>query len=235
MKQHKAMKHEESITHVRPKAPKAAAVAGIVFSVLLIISLVLLLRSFPANLSEGGEWLPANRNTVLLALNLVPVSGIAFLWFIGVVRDRFGEYEDRFFATVILGSGLLFLAMLFTVAAMTGSTILLYSAEPDRLVAARFYNFGYTVAHEIMNVYAIKMAGVFMLSTSTLFLRTRMIPHGLALLGYALAALMILRISHIDRLGWVFLLFPLWVLLISLYILIDNYRREPGTAPTQVR
>jgi len=43
----------------------------------------------------------------------LPFAGIAFLWFIGVLRDRLGELEDRFFATVFLGSGLLFLAMLF--------------------------------------------------------------------------------------------------------------------------
>lgn len=33
-------------------------------------------------------------------------AGIAFLWFIGVIRDRSGAHEDRFFATVFLGSGL---------------------------------------------------------------------------------------------------------------------------------
>ena len=48
-----------------------------------------------------------------LALNIIPFAGIAFLWFMGVLRDRFGQQEDRFFATVFLGSGLLFLAMLF--------------------------------------------------------------------------------------------------------------------------
>lgn len=153
----------------------------------------------------------------------------------GVVRDRFGEYEDQFFATVILGSGLLFLAMLFSFAAMTGSIVLLYLAEPDRLVASSFYNFGYTIAREIMNTYAIKMAGVFMISTCTLFIRTQMIPRGLALLGYALAGLMILRISHLDRFDQVALVFPVWVLLVSIYILIDNYRREPGAVPTKVR
>ena len=74
-----------------------------------------------------------------------------------------------------------------------------------------------------------------MISTCTLFIRTQMIPRGLALLGYALAGLMILRISHLDRLGWIALVFPVWVLLISIYILIDNYRREPGAVPTKIR
>ena len=59
----------------------------------------------------------------LVGLYLVPFSGIALLWFIGVIRDRIGEREDRFFATVFLGSGLLFIAMLFAAAAVLGGLI----------------------------------------------------------------------------------------------------------------
>ena len=58
-----------------------------------------------------------------VALNLIPFAGIAFLWFVGVLRDRIGEREDRFFATVLLGSGLLFVAMLFIGAAVAGGLI----------------------------------------------------------------------------------------------------------------
>ncbi len=56
-----------------------------------------------------------------VSLNLVPFAGIAFLWFIGVLRDRIGEREDRFFATVFLGSGLLFVAMMFVAVAVAGA------------------------------------------------------------------------------------------------------------------
>ena len=79
----------------------------------------------------------------------------------------------------------------------------------------------------ILNTYAIKMAGVFMISTCTLFLRTKVTPRWMALLGYALALLLLLSISHVS---WIFLVFPLWILLISVYILIENYRRGPGPA-----
>lgn len=226
------MKQVEPLTPVHLAAPKPAAIAGIVFSFLLITSLALLLITIPANLRESGEWLITHKNTILLALNLVPFSGIAFLWFMGVVRDRVGEQEDQFLSTVFFGSGLLFLAMLFSFAAMTGSTLLVYLTLSNRGLAAGYYAFGYAVAHEIMNSYAIKMAGVFMMSTSTLFIRTRVIPRWMAFLGYALAGLMLLRIGQLDRITWVSLVFPLWVLLISVYILIDNYRRKPGAMPT---
>ena len=49
---------------------------------------------------------------------LAPFAGIMFLWFVAVVRDQIGEREDRFFATVFFGSGLLFVALLFAAAAV---------------------------------------------------------------------------------------------------------------------
>ena len=107
------------------RTPRAAAVAGIVFSVLMITALVLLRISAPAHPGAGGQWLTdsGRRAAVAVALNLVPFAGIAFLWFIGVLRDRIGEREDRFFATVFLGSGLLFVAMTFVAAAVAGAVI----------------------------------------------------------------------------------------------------------------
>jgi hypothetical protein len=79
----------------------------------------------------------------------------------------------------------------------------------------------------VLNTYAIKMAGVFMISTCTLFVRTKVTPRWMALLGYVLALLLLVSIS---RVSWIFLVFPLWILLISVYILIENYRRGPGVA-----
>ena len=89
------MKQELGLTRARLKTPRAAAIAGIVFSVLLMTSLVLVRLSVPADPLEGA-WLSTRLDTVALALNMVPFAGIAFLWFIGVLRDRLGELEDRF-------------------------------------------------------------------------------------------------------------------------------------------
>src|SRR5947209_12856364 len=101
------------------RTPRAAALAGIAFAILLITSLVLVRLAVPKNPNEAGTWISSSskRNSVLLALSLVPFAGIAFLWFIGVVRARVGTAEDQFFSTVFLGSGLLFVAMLFVAAA----------------------------------------------------------------------------------------------------------------------
>jgi hypothetical protein len=119
----------------RLKTPKAAAIAGIAFSLLIIAIFWLLRRSFPADPLESGAWLATNTKTVALALNLVPFAGVAFLWFIGVLRDRLGQQEDRFFATIFFGSALLFLAMLFVAAAGIGAVILVAASAESR---ARF-------------------------------------------------------------------------------------------------
>ena len=92
-----------SLTSVR--APRAAAIAGIIFSILLMTSFILIRVAVPANPLEAGVWLQTGAGKVVLALNLVPFAGVAFLWFIGVLRDRLGEREDRFFATCCFWPG----------------------------------------------------------------------------------------------------------------------------------
>jgi hypothetical protein len=225
------MQPETSVTNARLRAPRAAAFAGIVFSVLLIVSFVLLRRSVPGDPLEAGAWLRTNAHTVSIALNLVPFAGIAFLWFIGVLRDRLGEREDRFFATVFLGSGLLFLAMLFFSAAVAGGIIIAFTVAPDGLLGSTTFTFARAITYEIMNIYAIKMAGVFMVATSTLALRTGFIARWIAFLGYALALLLLLSSRNMEG---VLLVFPLWVLLVSLYILASNMRgvRQPAPSPS---
>ncbi len=131
---------EQEGTSIRAglKTPRAAAVAGIVFSILFIISLVLIRISVPSNPEEAGTWFSSGWKTVSLALHLLPFAGIAFLWFIGVLRDRMGAHEDRFFATVFLGSGLLFLAMLFASAAVAAGIMMVYGATPGKLNSSRW-------------------------------------------------------------------------------------------------
>src|SRR4051794_11159382 len=102
---------------------RSAAIAGVLFAVRLGTSLVLLRLSVPSRPQDAGLWPsdPDRLRSVRWALNLVPFAGIAFLWFIGVVRDRIGAFEDRFFSTVFLGSGLLFLASLFAATAVAAA------------------------------------------------------------------------------------------------------------------
>jgi hypothetical protein len=215
------------LTDLRLKTPRAAAVAGILFAVLLITANVLIRLSTPLNPADGGIWLEKQAKAVALALSLVPIAGIAFLWFIGVVRDRMGQLEDRFFSSVFLGSGLLYLAMTFVSAAMASGLLTSYALESDKLIASGVYTYSRAVMYRITNVYAIRMAGVFMLSLGTISVRTHIMHRGLAFLTYALALFLLVSIGLSL---WVSLVFPSWVLIISIYILVANLRTKVAGA-----
>lgn len=215
---------DATLTRAHLRTPKAAALAGIAFSLLMVTIFWLLRRSIPADPLEPGAWLATDTTTVALALNLVPFSGVAFLWFIGVLRDRLGQQEDRFFATVFFGSALLFLAMLFAAAALVGAIVLAASsAEPNELIKSATFRFGRATAYIIMNVYAIKMAAVFMISTSTVVIYTAIAPRWIAIVGYFLALIILLGSYHIS---WSFAVLPMWVFMVSIYILVDNLSRR---------
>jgi hypothetical protein len=206
------------------RTPRAAAIAGMVFSVLLIISFWLLRTSVPADPGESGLWLDTSSERVLVALNLVPFAGIAFMWFLGVLRDRLGAREDKFFATVFLGSGLLFLGMLFVSAAAMGAIVLAHHALPEASFDGATFAFARAFTYNLMHIYAFKMVAVFMITTSTLALNTRITARWIVLLGYASAVLILIGSGFLD---WVFFVFPCWVLLVSIYILLDNMRKPP--------
>jgi len=212
----------EPLTRATLKTPKAAAIAGMLFSLLLIIVFSLLRISVPADPQEPGAWLQTDSSTVALALNLVPFAGIAFLWFIGVLRDRLRDLEDRFFATVFFGSGLLFLAMLFAAAALIGGILVAFAAKPEQLANSPTFHLARATAYNLVNIYMIKMASVFMITTSTLAIYIRFAPRWLALAGYGLAVLLLIGSYSFS---WSFVVFPLWVGLLSMFILVENMRR----------
>jgi len=71
----------------------------------------------------------------------------------------------------------------------------------------------------------IKMAVVFMIATSTAAIYTDITPRALSMIGYALA-LLLLFASYYVR--WSFLLFRLWIFLLSGWIVIQAVRTAPG-------
>ena len=225
------MAYQEPITVTSLRTPRAAAAAGIIFSLLLGLALVLIIVSVPSDPATAGAWLTdsSRRAPIALALNLVPFAGIAFLWFIGVVRDRIGQREDRFFASVFLGSGLLFVAMLFTAAAFAGGLIAVAAVRsaaapgPDTLAVGR------QVTGLLLRVYAMRMAAVFTMSTATITLRTQLVPRWIGLTGIAVAVVLLVTLGFSP---WVELLFPAWILLLSVDILRTGLRGSPSVTRT---
>jgi MFS family permease len=217
------------LTRAQLRTPRAAAVAGILFSILLLLVFWLMRRSVPHDPLETGGWLRGGTGNVTLALNLIPFAGVAFLWFVGALRDRLGAREDRFFATVFLGSALLLLAMLFAAAAVIGAIILAFHAAPEQRIDSAAFHFGRGLAYLMINVYLVKTAAVFMMTTSTIALFTRLTPRWLAFGGYGVAVVLLIGSYYIN---WSLIVFPLWVGLVSVSILLDRTEaqssREPG-------
>jgi hypothetical protein len=214
------------------RTPRAAAIAGIVFSVLLTAAFVLLRLSVPADPRVAGTWLtdPGRRTAVQIALNLVPFAGIAFLWFIGVVRDRVGQREDRFFATVFLGSGLLFVAMLFVATAIAGG-LFAGASRPSGPPGTDTLALGRDVTAGLVNVYSMRMAAVFTLTTVTIARRTRIVSRWLTVAGIVAALLLLVGVGIS---AWVELLFPAWVLALSVDIIVAGpkaLQSSTGTDP----
>jgi hypothetical protein len=224
------MRQAEQMTRQGLRTPRSAAVAGIVFSVLLAVALVLLIISVPHQVGSAGQWLAHRdrRSEVSVALNLVPFAGIAFLWFIGVLRDRIGQHEDRFFATVFLGSGLLFVAMLFVAAAFAGGVISDAALRAASTTQPATLTLGRQVSSLVLRVYAMRMAGVFTLNTAMIVLRTGVITRWIGWAGVASAVVLLVTLGLSP---WVELVFPAWVLVVSIDILWRGRWALPDTAP----
>ena len=137
---------------------------------------------------------------VLSAPYLAPFAGIAFLWFIGVIRARVGANEDQFFATVFLGSGMLFVAMYWPAAAVLASLVASNRFDAAPPLDARGLENVRSVAFSFLFVLAARAAAVFMIVTRTIAWRTAIFPRPLTIAGYMIALMMLLSLlPAVDR------------------------------------
>jgi hypothetical protein len=209
------------------RSRRSAAIAGIVFAVLLLTGLTMMRIALSEGSLQELQTDAQRRSLIQLSLHLVPFAGIAFLWFIGVVREQLGNVEDRLFSTVFMGSGLLFLAMLF-IGAVNATSLLTMLSEPSP--NADLFTFGRSNAQTLISVYAMRMAAVFTLSVSTVGIRTSAVPRWVSVLGYLVALTLLVAAGEHK---WFQLLFPSWVLLVSIVILLvrpPSRTASPGSA-----
>jgi hypothetical protein len=192
-------------------------VAGILFGLLFGATLILIRVKMPEGVGDSAEWLDSQKGGILTATKLMPFAGITFLWFIGVVRDNLGRYEDRFFASVLLGSGLLFLAMMFGSTAVAAALVGINAGVTDPAAHVEVIAFGKMIVVSAAKTYAIRMAAVFMISLATIWLKTGLMPRWLVAVSY-LVALGLLIAGDVSM--WLTLAFPVWVLVVSALILL---------------
>lgn len=208
----------------RIRSPRSAAIAGIIFSLLMSTGLLLMFNiatATPADINR--EWLESWSRTAFLVLIMVPFAGIAFLWFTGVIRDLIGDREDRFFATIYFGSSILLVAMLFVWGAILGAIFGTYAAALLIPVIDDIIIFGFVFMNQIIDIYFLRMAGVYMLAINSLWARADVMPRWLTIITYIVALGFLLFAGTFRELRF---LFPGWVFVVSVYILILNYRQR---------
>lgn len=198
----------------------SAALAGVVFAVLAIVGLVLL-SDYP-DLGQGdaevAEWFAdtGNRARLVAGLNAVAISAIALLWFVAVIRQRLGDRAEYFFSTVFFGSAVVYVGVWVIAAAALASpavaTTLLGADSVDASTARLAAGQG----GALLLVVAPRLQAVFVFTTSTVILRSGILPRWLAIFGYAMGAGLFLMPVVFRPLG---LGFPIWVLVVSLVIM----------------
>ncbi|MFI6357005.1 hypothetical protein ACIBJF_31095 [Streptomyces sp. NPDC050743] len=212
------------------QTPRAAGLAGVVFALLLTATIVLVRLGMPEGadaVTAQGFTDSARRGALQTALALVPFADIFFLWFMGTIRAHVGAVEDRFLATVLLGSGLVFTATLFGAAAAAGA-VLSVAHPAGTAPAPASWDFGRHFAYTMMTGYAMRMAAVFVSVVSMIGHRLGVLPRRLTALGF-LTALTLLFVS--SNVPWSELVFPGWSLVLSVHILLASGRPRVLPAP----
>jgi hypothetical protein len=193
------------------RAPWAASIAGILFSIMFTAALVLVR-------SASGQ--PGQSTAIVVGgLYLAPFAGIMFLWFVAVIRDQIGEREDRFFATVFFGSGLLFVALLFTTAAVVSTPTTFVELIEGSQLSTEGEAILRALAYTLLFAMATRAAAIFMIATAVIGMKSGVFPRWFTLVGYLLGLVLLVAVSFVD---WLILVLPAWVAVVSLFIL----RRE---------
>lgn len=206
------------ITRDELRTPSSAAVAGIGFFALISVPMVLVQVWIPADAASDPDWSTDRSTELSFALGLIPFAAIAFLWFVGVIRDQLGELEDRLFSTVFLGSGLVFVALLLVWSGLIGATLATASADSGWAETSSF-SFAASIVQGLGTTALLRMAAVFILSSATMFRRSGSMPRWIVLLSYGLGLALLVGADAFRELR---LLFPVWVLVVSLALLRSN-------------
>ena len=145
-----------------------------------------------------------------------------------MARAHVGHRTDRFFDTVFVYAGVLFVAMLFAAAAAAGSLPAAIEYQSGRVPSSSAVELDRALAYSLLFTFGIKAAGVFMMVTSTIAYRTGGLARWFVYASWALAGILLFSVSFFQL---VVLVFPIWVAAVSLVILFrGGIRDEPGGA-----
>jgi hypothetical protein len=209
------------------KGGSRAALAGLAFFV-LYLAVFILLRRIPGADATAGETADFYRSSGerralrVAGVYLVPLGGISLLWFTAAVRHRVANLatrEDALLSTVQLLSAAVYVAMIFAaMAVITAPAIAVEigAQTPDDVIGDSSL---LIVGDSILVVYALRAAGVFIAAGTTRAVRSGLIPRWFAVVSYALVVVLLLTVARVRAVS---LLFPAWVAIMSVVVLIKR-------------
>lgn len=212
---------------------EAAAIAGLLHSVLSLVATGLLLRAPDPSAGDQvvADWYldDGNQRTMILAVNLITISSIMFIWFVAVIRRRVGERENRLFGTVFFGSALLLTGawlvagVFFAAPAVAGQA---FETVPDAGTVAMTQAGGITTT----SIVATRLEAVFMIASTTVGRLSEVFPRWLVFIGYLVGVTLLVMPVPNEALTWVF---PIWVAVVSAVLLIrrDAIQQRDLTPP----
>lgn len=216
------------ITGRQLRMPRAAAFAGVIFAFLFACSYFMIFRWAPEERGDLAVWLARHGQTASLGVGLLPFAGIAFIWFMAVLRDTIGYFEDQFFSTLFLGSGFLYLALTFMGAATAHGALSIFALDPELATRDASFEIARAISAQSMTLYAMRMAGMFALVLGTIWMRTALMPRWLVICTYVTALTLLFSLGY-NR--WLVMVFPCWVFVVSIVVLLRNYRQSGRDDP----
>lgn len=211
-----------------PRTIEAAAIAGLAHTALSLMASTMFFRAPEADQPEAEllAWYgdTANQRSMILGLNLLVIGSIAFIWFVAVIRRRIGEHENRFFGSVFLGSALVLVSSWLVAGILLATPALsasLYGVVPDVSDIATVRAAGVTMA----SVIATRLEAVFIISSTTVKRLSGAFPGWLIVSGYVVGATLMLVPLPNVLMTWIF---PVWIAIVSLSMLIRRQQIEDG-------
>ena len=220
-----ALDRPEPRAHSLRRAAYLTAGVGSVHALLFVLSYWLLLGTPDATASATMRGEIIQRRVTLAGLYLMPFAGIAFIWFIVALRMWISGHqrpENVLLSNVQLVSGILYVALFFAAggsAATAAASVEFAHATIDPVVAVQFPRYALT----LLFVFAVRMAAMFVFTTSNIGRTTGVLPRWFSLAGLVVGLFMLLSATFSRVLV---LIFPVWVLVLCA-MLFNRARRIP--------
>ncbi len=141
---------------------------------------------------------------VKTGLDVGVVSMVGFLWFMALIRRRLADREDKFYATVFLGSGIMFATLATTAAVFAAAPTLVVHFGGEESLSDSTLALAQGLWLGFWGIGASRFAGVFMAATSTLGQRFGVLPTWLARSGSALGWLLAITGAFVGPLYFTF-------------------------------